>query len=354
MGGMRLWPNIILRFELRSGYSSASCREQDISKTAFLLVMATTLFLVMPFDGIIMDQSKVEANHQMPTDLYGDGGGSILGLAGYYRRFVEGSFEELKWRLVSSPILTLPLEFNEGTERWLELLKDYDTNIQYHPGKANVVADALSRKSGMIACFDSKILHDLERLDVGNYMYENVEDCKLTEFSVEDGRCCVKAWGTRLSSVQHFILNRGQSERTFQTWKICWGLCFRMEQVERLIEGPELIEITNEKVLLRRRIERARSRQKSYVNGIDVDLEFQTGVRGLPSIIHCMSHLIPFDRFCMLCLVRGPESILDRQERVMRNKVILFVKILWKNHPEREATWETEESMRASYPHFFV
>nr|GFC41925.1 retrotransposon protein, putative, Ty3-gypsy subclass [Tanacetum cinerariifolium] len=34
---------------------------------------------------------------------------------------------------------------------WLELLKDYDTNIQYHPAKANVVADALSRKSGMIA-----------------------------------------------------------------------------------------------------------------------------------------------------------------------------------------------------------
>jgi hypothetical protein len=31
--------------------------------------------------------------------------------------------------------------------RWLELIKDYDIEIHYHPRKANVVADALSRKS---------------------------------------------------------------------------------------------------------------------------------------------------------------------------------------------------------------
>ena len=32
-------------------------------------------------------------------------------------------------------------------QRWLELIKDYNLEVHYHPGKANVVADALSQKS---------------------------------------------------------------------------------------------------------------------------------------------------------------------------------------------------------------
>jgi hypothetical protein len=37
-------------------------------------------------------------------------------------------------------------ELNMRQRRWLELIKDYDLEVHYHPGKANVVAGALSRK----------------------------------------------------------------------------------------------------------------------------------------------------------------------------------------------------------------
>jgi len=41
-------------------------------------------------------------------------------------------------------------ELNIRQRRWVELIKDYDFVIDYHPGKANVVANALSRKGKVV------------------------------------------------------------------------------------------------------------------------------------------------------------------------------------------------------------
>ncbi|KAI3813749.1 hypothetical protein L1987_18481 [Smallanthus sonchifolius] len=225
------------------------------SKCAFWLREVQFLGHVINPNGIMVDPAKIETVKEWnvpktPTEIL-----SFLGLAGYYRRFIQdfsiialpltkltrkevkyewgqtqnNAFEELKARLTLAPVLTLPegnedlvvysdasgqglgcvltqrgkviayasrqLKIHEGNypthdlelaavvfalkiwrhylygvkctiysdhkslkyffeqkelnmrqRRWLDLLKDYDCEILYHPGKANVVADALSRK----------------------------------------------------------------------------------------------------------------------------------------------------------------------------------------------------------------
>nr|GFA90788.1 hypothetical protein [Tanacetum cinerariifolium] len=174
-----------------------------------------------------------------------------------------------------------------------------------------------------------------------------------------------------------------------------------------------MIEVTNAKVVVaKEKLKEARTRQKSYADKYRRSLEFQTGdhvflkvspargfrrfgIKGklsprfigpfeildrvgevsyrlaLPpqlSHVHDVFHVsllreykyhplhvitYPLDQIRKdLSYEEEPEAIIDRQDRIMRKKTIPFVKILWRNHPEREATWETEESIRTSYPHF--
>jgi hypothetical protein len=62
-------------------------------------------------------------------------------------------------------------DLNLRQRRWLELIKDYDWEIHYHPGKANLVADALSRKehvhSAVVAQLPNEIVEDFKRLNLG-------------------------------------------------------------------------------------------------------------------------------------------------------------------------------------------
>nr|AAM08795.1 Putative retroelement [Oryza sativa Japonica Group]AAP52970.1 retrotransposon protein, putative, Ty3-gypsy subclass [Oryza sativa Japonica Group] len=250
------------------------------SKCDFWLTEVKFLGHVITAQGVAVDPSNVESVTKWTPPKTVSQIRSFLGLAGYYRRFIENfsriarpmtqllkkdekfkwtaecdkSFEELKKKLVSAPVLILPdqmkdfqvycdasrhglgcvlmqegrvvayasrqLRPHEGNypthdlelaavvhalkiwrhylignrcevytdhkslkyiftqpdlnlrqRRWLELIKDYDMSIHYHPGKANVVADALSRKSYCTAlCIEGlceKLRQEFEHLNVG-------------------------------------------------------------------------------------------------------------------------------------------------------------------------------------------
>ena len=63
------------------------------------------------------------------------------------------------------------IDLNLRQRRWLELIKDYDLEVHYHPGKANIVADALSRKSYakevQVVAMSSELCAEFEQLNLG-------------------------------------------------------------------------------------------------------------------------------------------------------------------------------------------
>ncbi|GJZ22804.1 putative reverse transcriptase domain-containing protein [Tanacetum coccineum] len=248
-GSMRLG-QYFSKIDLRSGYHQLRVREQDISKTAFRTRYGHYEFLVMPFGltnapAVFMDlmnrvfheyldkfvivfiddilvYSKSEEEHEQHLRIQTGSFGihkveaitkwprpttvtevrSFLGLAGYYRRFVEG-FSRLALPLTPSDEYGYTVSIEKGLGCVLmqhgkviayasRQLKPYEvnypthdlelaavtkkiggtsekimTNIQYHPGKDNVLLDALSRKLAIDSLFDFHNLHDLEGSEKG-------------------------------------------------------------------------------------------------------------------------------------------------------------------------------------------
>nr|AAV43966.1 putative polyprotein [Oryza sativa Japonica Group] len=163
------------------------------SKCEFWLDQVAFLGHVISSNGVEVDPSKVEVVLAWNPPKNVSEIRSFLGLAGYYRRFIEGfsklarpmtellkkekkfqwstacedSFQEMKKRCEvytdhkSLKYIFTQTELNMRQRRWLELIKDYDLGIHYHPGKANVVADALSHKT---YCNEAQIWLDQDRL----------------------------------------------------------------------------------------------------------------------------------------------------------------------------------------------
>ncbi|XP_073031332.1 uncharacterized protein [Primulina eburnea] len=72
----------------------------------------------------------------------------------------------------------------------------------------------------------------------------------------------------------------------------------------------------------------------------------------LPNPSHILLHE-SLDLLPNLSYEEVPVQILDRKVKVLRNKEIGIVKVLWRNHRIEEATWEPEEEMKHRYPNLF-
>ena len=71
-------------------------------------------------------------------------------------------------------------EINMRQRRWIEFLKDYDFQLMYHPGKANVVADALSRKKIQMSSLmikEQELIEDFRNLNLEVFISSNFIIC---------------------------------------------------------------------------------------------------------------------------------------------------------------------------------
>jgi hypothetical protein len=88
-----------------------------------------------------------------------------------WRHYIMGTKCQVYTNYKSLKYIFTQKDLNLRQRHWLELSKDYDLEIHYHPGKVNLVADALSQKehvhSAVVAQQPDEIVEDFRRLNLG-------------------------------------------------------------------------------------------------------------------------------------------------------------------------------------------
>ncbi|KAA3483679.1 reverse transcriptase [Gossypium australe] len=107
----------------------------------------TGLGCVLMQDGkVVAYASRQLRPHEVNYPTHDLGLAAVVFALKVWRHYLYGEKSVIYTDHKSLKYLLTQKELNLRQRRWVELLKDYDCSIEYHPGKANVVADALSRK----------------------------------------------------------------------------------------------------------------------------------------------------------------------------------------------------------------
>ncbi|GJU24026.1 putative reverse transcriptase domain-containing protein [Tanacetum coccineum] len=194
-------------------------------------------------------------------------------------------------------------ELNMRQRRRLELLSDYDCEIRYHLGKANVVVDALSQKEQIKPLRVRALVLTIGLNLPVQILNAQVEARKEENYGTKDLYGMIKklepcADGTLCLNGRSWITltwTDGQSERTIQILEDLMRACVidfgkgwdrRLPLVEfsynnnaQLI-GPEIVHETTEKIIqIKKCIQVAQDRQKSYADRRSRPLEFEVGYK---------------------------------------------------------------------------
>nr|GEX22380.1 putative reverse transcriptase domain-containing protein [Tanacetum cinerariifolium] len=304
------------------------------SKCELWLREVQFLGYVVNGNRIYVDPSKIEAvkNWKAPRTLTEVC--SFLGLDGYYRRFIE-TFSKIAKSLTILTQKSLPdrledfvvycdasgielgcvlmqrgkviayassqKELNIRQRRWIELFSDYDCEIPYHSGKANVVADALSRKEivkpkrvramnmTLRPSIKDKILSAQKEAVEESAGLQRDRDSHFTSRfwqSMQEAlgtRLDMRSWDVHLPLVEFSYNNSYHASvrcAPFETLygRKCHSLIMWAEVGEGQLIRPELMQETTEKISqIKNRLKVALDRQKSYADKRRKPLEFSVG-----------------------------------------------------------------------------
>ena len=129
--------------------------------------------VLMQSEKVVVYGSRKLKNHEQNYPTHDMELAAVVFALKIWRHYLYGEQFEVLSDNKSLKYIFTQRDLNMRQRRWIEFLEDYEFTFHYHPGKANVVADVLSRKSqGVLASIASREWRMLETMGQFRLQYD--------------------------------------------------------------------------------------------------------------------------------------------------------------------------------------